>query len=85
MCRDLIFIHDPQSWAPLIAQQCVSGQGHSWGSTVKCSHLVGPSVVLIGDAAHGVTPNLGQGCAAGPSHAPLLRNGTVPNIRMPSL
>ena len=29
---------------------------------MRCSRLAGPSVVLLGDAGHAVTPNLGQGC-----------------------
>ena len=33
-------------------------------STVQCSRLTGPAVLLLGDAGHGVTPFLGQGCNA---------------------
>ena len=51
-----------QEWIPIVAKQSVSTELHSWGSTVRCSQLVGPSVLLIGDAGHAVTPNLGQGC-----------------------
>jgi len=35
----------------------------SWGGTwVRCSALHGPAAILVGDAAHSVTPSLGQGC-----------------------
>ena len=34
------------------------------GAMVECSKLHGPCAVLIGDAAHGVTPSLGQGTNA---------------------
>ena len=51
-----------QEWIPIIAEASTSTELHSWGSTVRCSRLVGPSVVLLGDAGHAVTPNLGQGC-----------------------
>ena len=35
------------------------------GDTVKCNLLVGPSVALVGDAAHAVSANLGQGVNSG--------------------
>lgn len=47
---------------PIIAEQVLDKRLHSIGSTVQCSHLVGPKVLLLGDAAHGVTARLGQGC-----------------------
>ena len=31
---------------------------------MQCSRLTGPAVLLVGDAGHGVTPSLGQGCNA---------------------
>lgn len=32
------------------------------GASILCSKLHGPNTVILGDAAHGVTPALGQGC-----------------------
>ena len=49
-----------QEWVSTIAQQSMGVDRRSWGSTIQCSHLSGPAVVLLGDAGHGVTPNLGQ-------------------------
>ena len=34
------------------------------GASIWCSKLHGPNTVILGDAAHGVTPALGQGCNA---------------------
>ena len=34
------------------------------GASGRVSSLVGPSFVMMGDAAHSVKPNLGQGCNA---------------------
>ena len=31
------------------------------GATVRCSTIIGPRTILLGDAAHGVQPNMGQG------------------------
>ena len=38
---------------------------HDLGASGKVSSLVGPRLVLMGDAAHAVMPNLGQGCNSG--------------------
>ena len=48
----------------MIVEQSMGKRMRSWGTTVQCSRLTGPAVVLIGDAGHGVTPSLGQGCNA---------------------
>lgn len=55
-----------QEWIPSIAAQSVDAPLYGWGATVECSKLSArqEGVALIGDAGHGVTPNLGQGCNA---------------------
>ena len=35
------------------------------GASGRVSSMVGPKLVLLGDAAHPVLPNMGQGCNAG--------------------
>ena len=35
------------------------------GASGRVSSLVGPHFVMMGDAAHSVKPNLGQGCNSG--------------------
>ncbi len=42
------------------------------GASIRCSKLHGPSTVILGDAAHGVTPALGQGCNAALESAVIL-------------
>ena len=42
------------------------------GATVRCSTVRAPGVVIIGDAAHGVRPTMGQGCNSAMQSAFLL-------------
>ena len=63
---------------PIIGKQSLGKQLRSWGSTVQCSRLAGPGVVLLGDAGHGVTANLGQGC-----NAALESVGVLDKVRSP--
>lgn len=51
----------PEEWVPKIAAQLTVGSPNSGGKRIKCSQLYGPGVVLLGDAAHAVTPIFGQG------------------------
>jgi len=51
----------PPAWVPAIAEQVWTRQPSSAGKRVRCSRLSAPSVVLLGDAAHAVTPVFGQG------------------------
>jgi len=51
----------PAAWVPEIAKQALAAKPASAGKRIKCSALNGPGVVLLGDAAHAVTPVFGQG------------------------
>ena len=44
------------------SSRCVQGERKApLGIMGSVTRMVGPSMVLLGDAAHSVTPNLGQG------------------------
>ena len=49
-----------------------SEKAYPTGVRVRCSSLHGPGMVLIGDAAHGVTPRTGNGMTAALEDAQLL-------------
>ena len=51
----------PSTRATLVRQ--LTAAPWSWaGAWVRCSQLHGPRVVVVGDAAHAVSPSMGQGC-----------------------
>ncbi|KAK9812176.1 hypothetical protein WJX73_002086 [Symbiochloris irregularis] len=53
----------PEAWAPEIARQCLYAPAADSGKRVQCSALHEDSgIILLGDAAHAVTPVGGQGC-----------------------
>jgi len=66
------FPNFPKQWVPEICRQLVEAKSTPNGASVKCSKLHGPSTVILGDAAHGVTPALGQGCNAALESAEVL-------------
>ncbi|KXZ44087.1 hypothetical protein GPECTOR_74g701 [Gonium pectorale] len=51
----------PDDWIAPAAQQFAAGPASPAGKRVRVSHLHGPATVLLGDAAHAVTPVFGQG------------------------
>ncbi|GAX86073.1 hypothetical protein CEUSTIGMA_g13487.t1 [Chlamydomonas eustigma] len=54
----------PSSTIRMLAEQLASAPWTWAGSWVRCSQLHGPRILVIGDAAHAVSPSLGQGCNA---------------------
>lgn len=52
----------PPDWIPQIAAQAAGQRPSPAGKRTRCSRLDGPACVLIGDAAHSVTPVFGQVC-----------------------
>lgn len=54
----------PTEWIEPMARQldaATSGQASTVGHRVTCSQIHGPGIVLLGDAAHAVSPVFGQG------------------------
>ena len=54
------------------------------GASGRVSSLVGPHFVMMGDAAHSVKPNLGQGCNSGLQDAHIFAQ-VRQSPRLPSL
>ncbi|KAK9819578.1 hypothetical protein WJX81_004976 [Elliptochloris bilobata] len=54
----------PLEWRLPIGEQCMEAPVSSTGKRVRCSQLHGARTVLLGDAAHAVTPVGGQGANA---------------------
>ncbi|KAG2495591.1 hypothetical protein HYH03_006191 [Edaphochlamys debaryana] len=55
------FVGIPKEWCSEAATQLAEGPANPAGKRVRVSHMYGPSCVLLGDAAHAVTPVFGQG------------------------
>eukprot|EP00878_Enallax_costatus_P016055 GHUV01016834.1.p1 GENE.GHUV01016834.1~~GHUV01016834.1.p1 ORF type:complete len:473 (+),score=145.50 GHUV01016834.1:831-2249(+) len=51
----------PEKWIQNIAEQVSKQKPSPAGKRIRCSRLDGPGVLLLGDAAHAVTPVFGQG------------------------
>ncbi|KAK9798139.1 hypothetical protein WJX73_006863 [Symbiochloris irregularis] len=51
----------PSHWMTSAAEQLQEAKAARAASSVKCSYIVQSRTVLIGDAAHACTPNMGQG------------------------
>ncbi|GLC46748.1 hypothetical protein PLESTF_000431900 [Pleodorina starrii] len=51
----------PEEWIPAAAAQLAPNPASPAGKRVRVSHMYGPGCVLLGDAAHAVTPVFGQG------------------------
>ncbi|KAK9799716.1 hypothetical protein WJX73_002771 [Symbiochloris irregularis] len=62
----------PQPWVQKIAEQAKGLRPSCVGATTKCSTIIAPGAVLIGDSAHSVRPTLGLGCNTALQSAQLL-------------
>ncbi|GIL95578.1 hypothetical protein Vretimale_1533 [Volvox reticuliferus] len=51
----------PEDWISAAAKQVAANPASPAGKRVRVSHMYGPGCVLLGDAAHAVTPVFGQG------------------------
>ncbi|KAF5842142.1 hypothetical protein DUNSADRAFT_9101 [Dunaliella salina] len=51
----------PPHWVPEIAKQAVQAKASSAGKRIKCPQLHSNGAIILGDAAHAVTPVFGQG------------------------
>eukprot|EP00210_Caulerpa_lentillifera_P004350 g4148.t1 len=52
----------PQDWIDQMIPQLRDNPAYRVPSVVEVSTLIGPNVVLIGDAGHSVSPGMGMGC-----------------------
>ena len=55
------------------------------GASILCSKLHGPNTVILGDAGHGVTPALGQGCNSALESAVILSEASSSILISPIL
>ncbi|GAB4813314.1 hypothetical protein N2152v2_000360 [Parachlorella kessleri] len=62
----------PRDFAAQVAQQLVASPLQESGHRVLCSSLHGPSMVLLGSAAHAICPNVGNGLNADVEDAGIL-------------
>eukprot|EP00803_Ostreobium_quekettii_P003079 evm.model.scf_1282.1 EVM.evm.TU.scf_1282.1 scf_1282:2036-13121(+) len=62
----------PKSWIKPIAEQLKTAPESIAGPVTRCTAFVGPAMVLLGDAAHSVTPAMGIGCNMAVEDAVLL-------------
>jgi len=51
----------PPHWVPEIAKQALQAKASSAGKRIKCPQLHSNGAIILGDAAHAVTPVFGQG------------------------
>jgi len=51
----------PQEWIDRLAAQLKDNPVYKFPSIIEVSSLIGPNVVLIGDAGHAMNSTLGQG------------------------
>jgi 2-polyprenyl-6-methoxyphenol hydroxylase-like FAD-dependent oxidoreductase len=52
----------PEAMCTEIAEEFKKSKLAAFGDTFACSAYHAPRTVILGDAAHAVTPTLGQGC-----------------------